>query len=148
MRRSAGSRLRTPISPGRWITAIRYWKLEEPSDSYSRTIWVLQKLHDFSGLQKAPDHSGHAALGGPFNPAESLHPLAHGQAHGGPSQEDRGHGSDAQQKVVTDELGYFVRAESSSRTIRILFGSVRDPPYALSFLQLSALFPKTSSSKP
>src|ERR1700730_5163551 len=53
MRRSAGSRLQTPISPGRWITAIRYWKLGELSDSYSRTIWVLQKLHDFSGLQKA-----------------------------------------------------------------------------------------------
>jgi len=36
---------------------------------------------------------GHAALGRPFNPAQSLRALALGQAHGGPSKDDRSHGS-------------------------------------------------------
>ena len=51
------------------------------------------------------NHSGHAALGRPFNPAQGLRALAHGQAHGGPSQDDRGHGSERENRSRSHSVG-------------------------------------------
>jgi hypothetical protein len=52
------------------------------------------------------NHSGHAALGRPINPAQGLRgALAHGQAHGGSGKDDRSHGSERENRSTVHPVG-------------------------------------------
>ena len=51
------------------------------------------------------NYSGHAALGRPFNPAQGLRALAHGQAHGGSGKDDRSHGSERENCSTIHPVG-------------------------------------------
>jgi hypothetical protein len=51
------------------------------------------------------DYSGHASLGRPFNPAQGLGALAHGQAHGGSGKNDRSHGSERGNRSTVHPVG-------------------------------------------
>jgi hypothetical protein len=67
------------------------------SDTFPTTI-----SRDRNRLQ---NHSGHAALGRPFNPAQGLRALAHGQAHGGSGKDDRSHGSERGNRSTAHPVG-------------------------------------------
>ena len=79
-------------------------------DSTRSQVWLPQSqarinLVPGRDRNRFQNHSGHAALGRPFNPAQGLRALAHGQAHGGPSQDDRGHGSERENRSRAHSLG-------------------------------------------
>lgn len=61
-------------------------------DSTRSQVWLPQSQIRISFVpgrdrNRLQNHSGHAALGRSFHPAQGLRALAHGQANGGPSQE-------------------------------------------------------------
>src|SRR5580698_767178 len=79
-------------------------------DSTRAQVWLPQSqtCTNFvpgGNRHRLQDHSGHAAVGRPFNPAQSLRALAHGKVHGGSGKDDRSHGSERRNRSTAYPLG-------------------------------------------
>jgi hypothetical protein len=73
------------------------------------------------------DYSGHAALGGSFNPAQGLRALTHGQAHGGSGKDDRRHGPERRNRstvhpVIVGDRPWAILPALCRRTSAKFFG--------------------------
>src|SRR6266852_8236519 len=96
------------------------------------------------------NYSGHAALGRPFNPAQGLRALAHGQAHGGSGKDDRSHGPERGNRSTVHPVGvgdrpWVILPVSCRRIAAKFFGmmvardGVEPPTPAFSGLRYAAL---------
>jgi hypothetical protein len=87
-----------------------WWRIISVRDSTRSQVWLPQSqtrinLVPSRDRNRLQNHSGHVALGRPFSPAQGLRALAHGQAHGGPIQNDRGYGSDRENRSRSHSVG-------------------------------------------